>query len=38
METCRAVEALAVIQRLKLLAAVVTIGTSDAKRFWTDFL
>jgi hypothetical protein len=38
METCRAAGALEVIQRLNPLAAVVTIGGSEAKRFWTDFL
>jgi hypothetical protein len=29
---------LAVIQPLTPLAALVTIGASEAKRFWTDFL
>jgi hypothetical protein len=29
---------LAVIQPFTPLAAVVTIGASEAKRFWTDFL
>jgi len=29
---------LAVIQPLKPLAAAVTVGASEAKRFWTDLL